>query len=123
MEYKHGEPKEDTCDEVQLCAQVICLEEMLGKKIDEGELFYFKTRRRVKVPMTEKLRNETKELAKKFHELVENGITPKAEYTRQCESCSFIDECFPDTAGRKKSVDGYLTRRIQLDIVGEGDDF
>lgn len=123
VEYKHGEPKEDTCDEVQLCAQVICLEEMLGKKIDEGELFYFKTRRRVKVPMTEKLRNETKELAKKFHELVENGITPKAEYTRQCESCSFIDECFPDTAGRKKSVDGYLTRRIQLDIVGEGDDF
>ena len=52
VEYKHGEPKENTCDEVQLCAQVICLEEMLNCKISEGALFYFKIRKRISVSIT-----------------------------------------------------------------------
>lgn len=118
IEYKHGEPKEDSCDEVQLCAQVICLEEMLNCKIDEGALYYFKIRRRVSVKITEELRAETIELARKFHELVESGKTPPAEYKRKCESCSFIDECFPESAGRNKSVNTYLKRRIQSEIIG-----
>ena len=63
VEYKHGEPKADSCDEVQLCAQVLCLEEMLGCKIDEGALFYFKVRKRISVPITEELRAETAALA------------------------------------------------------------
>ena len=122
MEYKHGEPKEDTCDEVQLCAQAICLEEMLHCKIDEGALFYFKIRKRVSVSITDELRAETVSLANRFHQLVEKGETPAAEYRRKCESCSFIDECFPDSAGRNKSVDSYIKRRMQMDIIGEGDE-
>lgn len=119
VEYKHGEPKEDTCDEVQLCAQVICLEEMLNCKIPEGALFYFKIRKRISVSITDELRAETIRLANEFHELVESGETPKAEYTHKCESCSFIDECFPESAGRNKSVDNYLKRRMQLEIISE----
>ena len=118
VEYKHGEPKEDTCDEVQLCAQVICLEEMLHCKIDEGALYYFKIRRRVPVPITEELRKETIELAEQFHNLIESGKTPCAIYSHKCESCSFIDECFPESAGRNKSVDIYLKRRIMSEISG-----
>ena len=118
VEYKHGEPKEDSCDEVQLCAQVICLEEMLKCTITEGALFYFKIRKRIPVKITEELRAETIELARKFHELVESGKTPPAEYKRKCESCSFIDVCFPESAGRNKSVDTYLKRRIQSEIIG-----
>ncbi|WP_294428970.1 CRISPR-associated protein Cas4 [uncultured Treponema sp.] len=118
IEYKHGEPKEDSCDEVQLCAQVICLEEMLGCKIEEGALYYFKIRRRIPVKITDELRLETIELARKFHELVESGKTPLAEYKRKCESCSFIDECFPESAGRNKSVETYLKRRIQSETIG-----
>ncbi len=117
VEYKHGEPKEDSCDEVQLCAQVLCLEEMLGRKIHEGALYYFKTRKRISVPITDELRQETIELAEKFHNLVESGKTPLAEYRKKCESCSFIDECFPETAGRNKSVSIYLKRRIQSEIT------
>ena len=113
VEYKHGEPKDDTCDEVQLCAQVICLEEMLGCKIDEGALYYFKIKRRVPVQITDELRSETVMLSKQFHELVESGRTPAAEYKRKCESCSFVDECFPESAGRNKSVEIYIRRRIQ----------
>lgn len=118
VEYKHGEPKEDTCDEVQLCAQAICLEEMLGCRIDEGALYYFKIRRRIPVKITDELRKQTFELAEDFHRLVESGKTPEANYTRKCESCSFVDECFPDSAGRNKSVDVYLKRRIQSEIIG-----
>lgn len=112
VEYKHGEPKPDTSDEVQLCAQAICLEEMLGCSVSEGALFYFKIRRRITVPITAELRKETEELAFKFHDLVESGLTPKAEYKKKCESCSFIDVCFPESAGRSKSVDIYVKRRL-----------
>lgn len=121
VEYKHGEPKDDTSDEVQLCAQVICLEEMLHCKIDEGALFYFKVSKRISVAITDRLRAETIALAEQFHALVESGRTPSAEYTHKCESCSFIDECFPETAGKNKSVKNYIKRRMQTDIQS-GDD-
>lgn len=117
VEYKHGEPKEDICDEVQLCAQIICLEEMLKCTIEEGALFYFKFRKRVSVPVTKELRLETILLAQKFHQMVQSGYTPPAIYTRKCESCSFIDLCFPETAGRHKSVDTYISRRIRQDLL------
>ena len=117
IEYKHGKPKENTSDEVQLCAQVICLEEMLGCTITEGALFYFKTRRRIPVPITDELRRETIELAKRFHRFVADGQTPAALYSRQCESCSFIDECFPESAGKRKSVRAYIERRLRQDIA------
>lgn len=119
IEYKHGEPKEDTCDEVQLCAQAICLEEMLNRKIDNGALFYFKTKKRISVAITDELRAETIALAKEFHTLVESGTTPKAAYTKQCESCSFIDVCFPDSAGRNKSVANYIKRRLSQDLISD----
>ena len=85
---------------------------MLGCSISEGALFYFKIRRRTSVPITNDLRKETEELAHKFHHLVEEGLTPKAEYKKKCESCSFVDECFPESAGRSKSVDIYVKRRL-----------
>lgn len=121
VEYKHGEPKEDTSDEVQLCAQVICLEEMLNCKISEAALYYFKIRKRVSIVVTDELRKETIELAESFHKLFNSGITPAAEYTRKCESCSFIDICFPDTVGRNKSVNTYLKRRIQSTVIPDDD--
>ena len=117
IEYKHGKPKENTSDEVQLCAQVICLEEMLGCTITEGALFYFKTRRRIPVPITDELRRETIELAERFHRFVADGKTPAALYSRQCESCSFIDECFTESAGKRKSVRAYIERRLRQDIA------
>lgn len=117
IEYKHGKPKENTCDEVQLCAQVICLEEMLGCTITEGALFYFKTRRRIPVPITDELRRETIELAERFHRFVADGKTPAAVYSKKCESCSFIDECFPESAGKHKSAVDYISRRLQQAVT------
>ena len=113
VEYKHGKPKENTSDEVQLCAQVICLEEMLDRTIDEGALFYFKIRRRISVPITDELRKETIGLAERFHRFVADGKTPRAVYSKKCESCSFIDECFPESAGKNKSAVDYIRRRLR----------
>ena len=117
VEYKHGKPKENPSDEVQLCAQVICLEEMLDRTIDEGALFYFKIRRRILIPITDELRKETIELAERFHRFVADGKTPMAVYSKKCESCSFIDECFPESAGKNKSAVDYIRRRLQQDVA------
>ena len=117
VEYKHGKPKENTSDEVQLCAQVICLEEMLDRTIDEGALFYFKIRRRIPVSITDELRKETIELAERFHRFVADGKTPMAVYSKKCESCSFIDECFPESAGKNKSAVDYISRRLRQDVA------
>lgn len=108
VEYKRGKPKADNCDRVQLCAQAICLEEMLNVEIREGALFYGQIRRREDVVFDAVLRQDTEDTAKKVHELIESGITPKAEYSKKCESCSLLELCMPKTCGRAKSVSRYL---------------
>lgn len=95
VEYKRGKPKLDDCDKVQLCAQAICLEEMLNVEIPEGALFYGQTHHRHDVIFDKALRTETEEAAKKVHELIESGITPKAEYSKKCKQCSLLEICLP----------------------------
>jgi CRISPR-associated exonuclease Cas4 len=114
VEYKRGKPKADDCDKVQLCAQALCLEEMLNVKIMQGALFYGKTRRRLDVYFDEKLRQKTEETAGSVRLLIESRITPPPVYTKKCESCSLIAECLPKTIGKKRSVKSYLTK-----ILGE----
>jgi CRISPR-associated exonuclease Cas4 len=107
VEYKRGKPKRDDRDQVQLCAQAMCLEEMLGVAVPEGALFYGKTKRRKVVELDQQLRRRVVELSKMMHELFEQGITPKPVKTKACDSCSLVDICLPKTADRK-SVKSYL---------------
>ena len=95
VEYKRGKPKMDDCDKVQLCAQAICLEEMLNVEISEGTLFYGQTHHRHDVIFDKALRTETEEAAKRVHELIESGITPKAEFSKKCKKCSLLEICLP----------------------------
>jgi len=110
VEYKRGKPKPDNSDKVQLCAQAMCLEEMLNVHIPAGALFYGKTRRRLDVDFDEALRRETQDVAQKAHELIESGQTSKPVYAKRCESCSLITECMPKTIQKKRSVESYLKR-------------
>jgi CRISPR-associated exonuclease Cas4 len=114
VEYKRGKPKRDNCDKVQLCAQVICLEEMLGVVIQEGALFYGQTRRRLDVVFDEALRRETEETARRAHDLIASGQTPPPVYAKRCESCSLLAECLPKTIQKRRSVKNYLAR-----VLGE----
>lgn len=112
VEYKRGRPKKDNCDRVQLCAQAICLEEMLQVDIDQGALFYGKIRRRQNVAFDSKLRQETENLASGLHQLIRYEQTPKAAYSKKCDSCSFFNQCLPKQFGDQKSVKDYLIRMI-----------
>lgn len=109
IEYKRGHRKPDERDEVQLVAQVICLEEMYGIHIPEAALFYHDTRHREVVTIDEHLRQLTYELSEAMHRAFENGFTPKAEERRGCRSCSLIDICAPELT-KKTSVAFYLKK-------------
>jgi len=108
VEYKRGKPKPDESDAVQLCAQAMCLEEMLNVRIEAGAIFYGKTRHRHDVKFDEALRSTTEEIAHKTHELIESGITPKAMYEKKCESCSLLELCLPKIVEKVRSVKKYL---------------
>ncbi len=120
VEYKRGRPKPERWDEVQLCAQAICLEEMLGVKIEGGALFYGKTRRRREVTFDESLRVETERTVERVRDLFEKGVTPKAEKGEKCKRCSLNDLCLPAGSMRFKSAKCYLNREIEMAGCGGG---
>jgi len=108
VEHKRGRPKQKDCDRVQLCAQAMCLEEMLGIEVTTGALFYGKTRRREDVVFDAGLRRLTEETAARLHELIDAGVTPPAEYAKKCKSCSLIELCLPKVSSARRSVERYL---------------
>jgi CRISPR-associated exonuclease Cas4 len=111
IEYKRGKPKPGRWDEVQLCAQALCLEEMLTVSVSEGAIFYGQPRRRMGVHFDSSLRTETERLAIRLHELQNVGVTPPAVFAQHCEKCSLKDLCLPEqTAGAQAST--YLQRTI-----------
>jgi len=112
VEYKRGRPKIGHEDEVQLCAQALCLEEMLSVPIPCGALFYGQPRRRLDVAFDETLRKETESLAARLHALDSAGKTPPPTYTRACESCSLVDICLPKATAGGLSARRYVARAI-----------
>lgn len=112
VEYKLGKPKKDKSDEVQLCAQAICLEEMLKVHIQQGAIFYGKQRRRHAVIFNEGLRQITKRTAEKIHEMFLKRYTPSAVYEKKCLSCSLLETCMPKQTGGGKKVSSYIKRMI-----------
>lgn len=95
VEYKHGAPKEHQADELQLCAQAMCLEEMFQTEIMLGYLFYGENRRRTQVEFTDSLRDEVRKLAEEMHDLFQRGYTPNGKISKQCKACSLENLCIP----------------------------
>jgi CRISPR-associated exonuclease Cas4 len=96
VEYKRGKPKKHRADEVQLCAQALCLEEMTGGPVPQGALFYGETRRRVAVAFDAELRKLTEETALAFGTLVAEGRTPPPVWrSERCRTCSLLELCRP----------------------------
>jgi CRISPR-associated exonuclease Cas4 len=117
VEYKRGKPKDHRADEIQLCAQAICLEEMHGVTIKSGALFYGTPRRRTDVFFDEELRRLTREAADGVHQLVRVGVTPGAVYTKACEACSLIDECRPKQVGSGHSSKAWIEKTIKESLA------
>ena len=111
VEYKRGKPKRNACDRVQLCAQAICLEEMLGCPVPAGDLFYARIKKRVNVSFDEALRTLTERTARRLHELVANRTTPVAKPFAGCQRCSLAALCLPEVIARDVSMaylEGFL---------------
>jgi len=110
VEYKRGRPKKDDSDRVQLCAQALCLEEMLSVDVADGALYYGKKKRRAGVTFDDDLRQTTRQAAHSVHALLDSGKTPPPVYSRRCERCSFIKLCLPRVVGKGKRVSCYMRR-------------
>ena len=112
VEYKRGRPKAHDADRVQLCAQALCLEEMLSRHVPAGALFYGKTRRRHDVAFDEPLRGLTRQTAASLHALIAAGRTPRAVYEKnKCDRCSLKSLCLPG-AGPASGAAAYLRRTL-----------
>ncbi len=123
IEYKRGKKKEGLFDVAQLCAQAMCLEEMLCCTINEGALYYFEARHREVVAFTEDLRSTVKEAFGEMHEYMRRGYTPKVKKMKSCRSCSLNNICVPEVSeitsvseGRKK-VQTEWQKRKKTSIV------
>lgn len=121
VEYKRGRPKSDLVDEVQLCCQALCLEEMLGTTVLEGQIFYGVDRRRSDVVFTESLRARTKELAAQLHNLIGARAIPKPVFTAKCRNCSLVENCLPQVMSRKHKATVYLAAAFKREQTEEDD--
>lgn len=111
VEYKRGRPKPHRADEVQLCAQALCLEEMTARPVPEGALFYGETRRRHPVAFDPALRDLTETTARRLHAMMRDGRLPPPTDTRKlCRACSLATACQPALAGR--SARDWRDRRL-----------
>ncbi len=113
IEYKRGKPKKDVVDEVQLCTQAMCLEEMLYTVIEYGYIFYGETKHRIKVIFDEELRNQVISFSEQMHSMYERQLTPKANTAnKHCKSCSLVEACLPKLDSKQSSVSNYIKKYL-----------
>ncbi len=118
VEFKRGKPKAHRADEAQLCAQALCLEEMTGRPVPEGAIFYGTTRRRAEVRFDDDLRRLTENAVAALRELFASGRTPAAEYEkRKCSACSLLDLCRPQAF--KRSAKAWRDREVKAALDGQ----
>lgn len=101
VEYKRGKPKLHRADEVQLCSQALCLEEMTGRQVPEGALFYAETHRRIVVPFDSDLRTLTETVVADLRQVLASGVTPPpTSHKSRCRACSLLELCRPQLYAR-----------------------
>lgn len=111
VEYKYGEPKEDESDILQVAAQAVCLEEMFCTKIDELNLYYVRTRHRLKIAFDEDLRIRVKQIADEMRSYYKRRYTPKVKTGKHCKACSLRDICLP-AINKNRSVKEYIRNAV-----------
>lgn len=114
VEYKHGKPKSHDADELQLCAQAMCLEEMLLCSVPEGSLYYGEPHRRTRILFTSEMREQVKSLLAEMHQYTQRGYTPRPKPQKGCNACSLKDLCLPKLH-KTPSVTRYIGQHITED--------
>jgi CRISPR-associated exonuclease Cas4 len=113
VEYKRGHEKQEPVDEAQLCAQAMCLEEMLSVRIALGWLYYGETRHRVAVELTTELRDLVCRMSDEMHAYFARGYTPRVKTSKACKSCSLADLCLPVLQENVMSASQYIQMQVK----------
>lgn len=112
IEYKRGKPKENDADRIQLCAQALCLEEMLLCAISEGSLYYGETRRREVVSLNENLRETVLRMLEQMRKYYHTAYTPRVRRHKGCNACSLRDVCLPKLE-KMTDVSSYICKCLE----------
>ena len=113
IEYKRGSQKRGFGDDVQICAQALCLEEMLECSVPAGAIYYASTRKRREIAFDAALRAEATTAICGVRALISAGVTPPPDYGKKCDTCSLFDLCQPKLAVSGKDAGRYVTRYIE----------
>jgi CRISPR-associated exonuclease Cas4 len=113
VEYKRGKEKHNHSDETQLCAQAMCLEEMLSTHISRGYLYYGETRHRIEIEFTAELRTLVQDMSAEMHNYFSRGYTPKVKTHKGCRSCSLADICLPVLQEKVVAASRYIKQNIE----------
>lgn len=114
VEYKKGRPKSNDADELQLCGQAMCLEEMLSCAIPRGSLYYGEPKRRTEVEFTGELRARVRDSLAEMHACYDRGYTPRVKPHKGCAACSLKEICVP-SLNRSPKVSEYLSQHMKED--------
>lgn len=113
VEFKRGKEKPNLSDDIQLCGQAICLEEMLGIPVNRGAIYYGRPRKRKQVELTEDLRSHLRGAINGVRHMLQTKQVPIAEYNSgKCNSCSLVETCLPRVISQRKSVELYLEKMV-----------
>lgn len=119
IEFKRGRPKSHRADEVQLCAQALCLEEMFGCAVPEGALFYAQTKKRSRVAFDADLRSLTERLATEARAMIAAARTPPPTSMPACRRCSLSEQCRPNRLEKPPAIQKWLVRQIADAVLDE----
>lgn len=120
VEFKRGKTKPTNIDLVQLCAQALCLGEMLSLSVLSGQIYYLQEHRRSTIMLDDALIKQTKNIIIRCREILSGGVTPAALFdSKKCTNCSLIDLCLPKQTGNSKDVVSMYIKDQLLKNKGE----
>jgi len=115
VERKLGKKRQRKPDDMQLCAQALCLEEMLDVRIEKGAILSHQSRRRREVEFTQDLRAETVHAIGAVRELIQRGALPRPVHDKRCSDCSLIEVCYPDVSGLSDHLREVLSELFRIE--------
>ena len=117
VDFKRGKKRRWDNNEAQLCAQALCLEEMMNVAVPRGAIFHIKSGHREEVEFDAELRAKTIRAAERLRELIERRETPLAKFHPKCKGCSLLEWCMPKSL-RPRATAGKYLQTLMLDVNG-----
>ena len=120
IEYKHGPKRQSVHDELQLCAQAMCLEEMFGREVPRGAIYSSSSHARREVEITPLLREKTLEAVRAVREMCASSVMPPPVNDARCPNCSLVIACMPGGVDELAdlSADGFLFEPCESEVMG-----